>query len=265
MKAYDFSYNGVRLSDLGYMICRFDSGGIDTVSVGSEISFNTIPTLNGIKHELTSSSYEDCLSFTLQICKNQCDRNDDLEISVDEFRDLMRWLNQKNFYKFRIINDEYTGIYFEASFNVSKVEADGKIIGLELEAVTNRPFAVQDPVIMKFDNSTPNVVRSFNSVSDESGFIYPDMKIEIKQDGDLTINSITEGRNTVIKGCKAGEIITIDHPVIKSSDAKHKVQNDFNWVFYRVSTTFKDTKNKFTASLPCIITMTYSPIAKVGL
>lgn len=265
MKAYDFEFDGVRLSDIGFIICKFDSGGIDTVSIGNEISFNTIPTLNGMKHELVNSSYEDCLSFTLQICKRQCGRNQDMEVTVDEMRNVMRWLNRNGFHKFKIIDDEFTGIYLECSFNVSKIEVDGTIVGFELEAFTNRPFALQENVTITFDNSKPNVVRSFFSRSDQEGSLYPDMKIEIKQDGDLTIHSITEDRDTVIRNCKSGEVITIEYPVIKSSLQSHKIQNDFNWVFYRVATTFKDSKNEFTSSLPCSITLTYYPIAKMGI
>lgn len=268
MKAYDFSYNGVRLSDIGYTICKFDGGGVETVSNGSEITFNTIPSLNGQVYHLTSSSYEDCITATLQICKNQCDGHG-MEISIQETRDIMKWLNSKTFQKLRFIDydGEFTGIYFMASFNVSRIEVDGRIMGFELEVFTDRPHALQDPVTISIDNPKPNVVKSFFSKSDEAGFVYPNMKIEIKQDGDLTIRSITEDRTTVIKDCKNGEVITIDYPMIKSSSPSHNktIMNNFNWVFYRVSTTFKDSKNEFTASLPCSIALTYSPIAKVGI
>lgn len=265
MKAMDFEYDGLRLSDFGYMLCNFDGGGMDTIEMGSTISFNTIPTLGGVKHELTSAAYEDCLTATLQICKNQCDGNQDLEMSVDDIRNLMRWLNRKNFHKFKLIDTDYASIYFEASFNVSKIEMDGKVYGLELEMTTNMPFAMQEPVIIKINNDKPGVVRKFSSNSDEDGFIYANMKIEIKQDGDLIIDGITENRTTVIKNCKDGEVITIDYPIIKSSLDSHKIQNDFNWVFFRVNTTFKDMDNEFAASLPCVITIIYSPIAKVGI
>lgn len=268
MKAYDFSYQGIRLSDKGLMLCKFDGGGIDTVSNGSEISFNTVPSFGGQSHSLVSSQYEDCVTATLQICKNQCDGNG-IEFSVQEIRDIMKWLNSRTFKKLTFIDDdgEWTGLYFMASFNVSRVEIDGKTIGFELEVFTDKPFAYQNEVVISINNDKPNVVRSFYNKSDEIGFLYPKVKIEIEQDGDLTIHSITENRDTVIKDCKAGETINIDYPMIKSSLDSHNktIMNNFNWVFYRVSTTFKDTQNEFTASLPCIITITYSPIAKVGI
>ena len=63
MKAFDFSYDGKKLSDFGFIICHFGDKGLATVSEGCQISFNTIPILGGLKHELTSSKYEDCLEF----------------------------------------------------------------------------------------------------------------------------------------------------------------------------------------------------------
>ena len=53
--------------------------------------------------------------------------------------------------------------------------------------------------------------------------------------------------------------------MISSSLPSHKIQNDFNWQFFRISSTFKDKENNVTVSLPCSIKMEYSPIAKIGI
>lgn len=265
MKSYDFEYDGVRLSDKGFVICNFDSKDVETISNGSQITFNTVSSMNGMKHELTSSGYEDYLTATFQICKNLCDGSDTEEISLDELRDIMRWLNRKGFHKFKLLDDEYSGIYFEASFNVSKIEVNGTVYGFELEASTNRPFGVLEPVVMNFEIKKPNEIKTFFSKSDEEGCIYPNMEITIESDGDFEIYSKTEDRTMRIENCVAGEVITTDYPLITSSVESHKIQNDFNWVFYRVSTTFKDRLNEFSTSLPCSIKITYSPIAKVAI
>lgn len=265
MKSYDFEFDGVRLSDKGYIICNFDSSGIETISNGSEITFNTVSTMNGAKHERTSSEYEDCLEATFQICKHPCMFDDVKEITLEDMRDIMRWLNRKGFHKFKLLDDEYSSIYFEASFNVSKIEVNGVIYGFELEMHTNRPFALQEDVVFTINNPEPNEVKSFFSKSDEEGCIYPNMEITIYADGDLEIYSITEDRTMSVANCKAGEVISIDYPIISSSLSSHKIQNDFNWIFFRVSTSFKDRTNEFTASLPCSINIKYSPIVKVGI
>lgn len=267
MRAIDFEYDGLRLSDKGFMICEFDGGGLDTITNGSEITFNTVSTLKGAKHELTSVEYADCLTATLQICKNLCaDTNE--EIDIEDARDIMRWLNRKSFHKFKLVDDEYTGIYFEASFNVSRIEISGRLYGFELEMFTNRPFAIGDLVEITIDNEKPNVVRSFFSKSDQEGCIYPDnMTITLKEAGDLEIYSLTEDRTMKIKNCENNEVITINYPLISSSSSSHSktIMNDFNWIFHRVSSTFKNRKNEFTASLPCTIKIKYSPIVKVGI
>lgn len=264
MKCYDFEYDNVRLSDLGFIICQFDSSDVETVSNGSEIKFETVSTLNGIKHELTSAIYEDCLTATFQICKHPCDY-DETEVSVEDMRKIMRWLNRKEYHKFKLLDDEYSGIYLEASFNVSKVEIDGRIRGFELEMFTNRPFALQEPVLIALDIVEANEAKTIYSASDEEGYIYPNMEITISVNGVLEIYNASEDRTMRVNNCKKGEVITVEYPMISSSLPSHKIQNDFNWQFFRISSTFKDKENNVTVSLPCSIKMEYSPIAKIGI
>lgn len=271
MKCYDFEYDGRTLSDLGFIICKFDGGGMDTVSNGSIISFNTVPTLNGAKHELTSSLYEECLEATFQICKNFCDGEDE-EITFDEIRHIMQWLNRKNFHKFKLLEDGYADVYYESSFNVSKIEFDGKVIGFELEMITNRPFALFEPVYISIENTEEDIEEGkswkLSSRSDDEGYIYPEMTIVCNADGDLSIYNEAEDRDMVINNCSFGEVITLDYPIIESSlgnERKTKIQNDFNWVFYRLSNKFMDSRNETTISLPCSIEIKYCPIVKVGI
>lgn len=327
MKAFDFEYDGRCLRDYGMMICSLDYKGIDTVSNGAEISFNTVSTLGGSKHELVSTEYEDCLETTIQICKYSCS-TDIEEITPVEFRELTKWLNRKKFLKFKPLSKEYIDLYFEASFNISRIEINGKIIGLELEVFTNRPFALHEPKIINIEtnkrytwekfyvindtekgettgefvtsfdiNLYPNDgvkiykieeceseeygnikgnyyyvlkeevenIASFNDSSYEEGYIYPYTEITILEDGDLNIHNVLENRNTYIANCSAGEVITMDYPIIKTDNDSHKIQNDFNWNFFRVANTFENSRNDLITSIPCSIKIKYSPIVKVGL
>lgn len=265
MKSFDFEYDGIRLSDFGFIICKFDSSDVDTIENGSQITFNTVPTLSGMKHELTSSSYEDCINTTFQICKNKCDSNQTDAISLDDLRKIMSWLNRKEFHKFKLLDDEYAGIYFEASFNVSKIEVNGIVYGFELEMFTNRPFAVGEPVSILLKNLSKGGVKTVFSESDEEGSIYPDMEIEIKQDGDFEMKNLFNNRVMRIANCKNGEVITVSYPIIKSTVDSHKIQNDFNWLFFRIESTFMEKKNEIEFSLPCNVKLTYSPIVKVTI
>lgn len=264
MKAYDFEYDGVSLSDFGFVICKFGSKGLETNSNGSYITFNKVSTMRGSKHELTSFEYDDCLGATIQICKNTCMTNTE-KVSVEETRKIMRWLNRKGFHKFKLLDMEYTNIYFEASFNVSKIEIDGYVYGFELEVVTNRPYAISEPVSITINNTSTNGVKNIISASDQEGYVYPEMEIVISNDGDFELYNESENRVMRIANCKAGEVINVNYPMITTSLQSHKIQNDFNWIFFRIANSFRDNVNKVTISIPCNIKMKYYPIVKVGI
>lgn len=264
MKAYDFEYDNRNLSDFNMMICKFGSKGLETISNGSVITFNTVSNSGGTKHELVSVQYEDCLETTIQICKNYCN-SDIKEIFPTELRELTRWLSRRKFLKFKLLSEEYIDLYFEAAFNISRIEIDGKVVGLELEVITNRPFALKEPRIINIKNTVQDGKHSINDISHEEGHIYPYTEITVTESGNLNIYNAIENRNTYIANCVTGEVITMDYPVIRSSISSHDIQNDFNWNFFRVANTFENSRNDLTISIPCTIKIKYSPIVKVGL
>ena len=265
MKAYDFEYDNRNLSDFNMVICQFGgSKGLDTINNGSEITFNTVSTLNGKKHELVSTVLESCLETTIQICKYSCS-TDIQEISYTEFRELTRWLNRHKFLKFKILDEDHIDIYYEAAINISRIEIDGRLYGLELNILTNRPFALKEAKTIVIKNTLQDGKYSINDTSYEEGYIYPVTEITISESGNLNIYNALEDRNTYIKNCVAGEVITMDYPIIQSSLSSHNIQNDFNWNFFRIANTYDNSRNDLTISLPCTIKLKYSPIVKVGL
>lgn len=145
MKAKDFEFDGKCLSSFGFAICNFDGNkGLVTID-GAEITFNTVPSFNGQKYNLTSTQYEDCLEAVIQVCKYSCS-TDVQEISSIEFREISKWLNRKKFLKFKILDKEHIDLYYNASVkSINRIEINGKLIGLELNIVTNSPNAFKEP------------------------------------------------------------------------------------------------------------------------
>lgn len=268
MKAYDFQYGEHNLHDFGMILCRFGSSGLDTVSDGSEITFNTISTQNGAKSELVSTVYENNLEATLQICKHSCTGGVQ-EITAAEHRELTRWLSRKRFLKFKILDEDNIDLYHEAIINVNKIELDGRLMGLELNVFTNRPFALHEPKTIMIKNTEQDGKHSINDISHEEGYIYPYTEITIGDIGSekktFVITNAIENRKTVIENCVSNEVIIMDYPVIQSSISSHHIQNDFNWNFFRVANTYENSRNDLTVSIPCTIKIKYSPIIKVGL
>lgn len=264
MKASDFQYNGHLLSEFGCIICSFDDKGLETID-GSEITFNTVSNLGGSKHRLTSTVYESCLETTIQICKYSC-FTDIQEIAPVEYREISKWLNRKGFHKLKFLDESYIDLYYMASIrSINKIELDGRLMGLELNIVTNSPHSFKEPRTYVIKNIEHNGKHYINDTSYEEGFIYPYTEIIINESGTLEIYNAIEDRKTVIKNCVVGEVITMDYPIIQSSLLSHNVQNDFNWKFFRVANTYDNSRNDLTISIPCIITVKYSPIVKSGL
>lgn len=266
MYANDFEYNGRYLSDYNFVICNFDSGGFKTVSGGSNITFNKVPRRQGKIYGLSGTQYNECIEATFQICKNPCVYND-ASIGNEMYRDIMRWLNRREFLPFKPFNSGSDGseeIWFNASFNINKLIMDGKIYGLELTMTTDKPFGYGKLISKLLRFTAAEQIKVFTDTSDEIGTAYPDMKIVCKANGDLSIKNLTYPCTTAICNCKAGEIITIsgDTKIISTSLNSHDISDDFNYEFFRIENGFTQRDNKIKVSMPCEITLSYYPVIK---
>lgn len=263
MVFYDFEYDGLSLSEQGYIVCTFGKGSNNTVS-GSQITLNTISTHKGIKFETTSYKYENCLQSTFSICKNLCDTND-LELSIEDIRLIERWLCRNKFKRFRVLSNEYYNYYFEAIFNINYIERGGKIVGLELNMTTNSPFAHLSTVmygdVFLWNDGKLKIIDE----SDVEGHIYPKLQIEMLSNGDLTISNSQTNKSTIIKNCRLNEKITLEYPIIQSDNDNHDLANDFNWNFVKIFNGYYNSDNVISFSLPCVVKLEYSPLVKIGI
>ena len=265
MKARDFEFAGKTLSSFGCIIANFGSKGLETIN-GAEITFNTISSLDGSKNYLVSTKYEGNLEITLQIVKHSCS-TDIQEITATDYREISKWLSKKRFEKFKLLDDSHIDLYYMASIvSIGRIEIDGRLMGLELNIITDSPHAYKEPKTFIIKNTIQNGKHSINDTSYEEGYIYPYTEITIEEDGDLIIRNDIEDRETIIKNCIVGEVITMDYPIITTTVSSHNIQNDFkDWKFFRIANTYNNSRNDLTISLPCTIKLKYSPIVKVGL
>lgn len=268
MYALDFEYDGKFLSDFGFIICEFDKsmGGFDAASAGSNLTFNTVQIDNGKYFSLQSVKYDECISATFGICKNP-ELFDDMQVTNDEYRDLIRWLNRRDFHKFQVImeDDEIRdACYFNASFNVEKVKIADVLYGLNLSMVTDRPYGYGKELTNVLSITDTSKEYILSDVSDEIGFIYPDVKIKVLSSGNLKIHNSFMDSMTIINNCTGGEEITMHgkEQLIETNKPTHKIMNDFNFEFIKLGNDYRDRFNIFTSTLPCEITITYSPIIK---
>ena len=131
--------------------------------------------------------------------------------------------------------------------------------------VSDSPLVRHEPIKKIFEIIDPKTDKfTFFDISDEIGYIYPDIEIECLSDGNLDIYNSIEDRHTVIKNCSNGEKITFnDNLVMTTSVDPHKIQNDFNYKPFRISNSYESRKNIISSSIPVRITFEYSPYVKV--
>jgi len=265
MLAKDFQFDGEYLRNWGFMICSTeDHSGFESISRDSNLKFNNVSFHQGKLFELTTSEYEDRVEISFQICKYTKTLDRIPEISVYELREIKRWLCQPTFKKFRLIQPEWDNIYMEGSFNISdNLGFDGKIYVLDITFISNRPFALHDPITYRIKTSEANEKYILIDNSDEIGYIYPNMEVMCLESGNLEITNSNENRTTIIKNCLKDEVITFSKELLfHSSILEHIIQNDFNYIFLRISNSYKNRKNILTFSMPVKAEISYSPYVK---
>lgn len=271
MRAIDFEYDGQYLSDYGFIICDFDaSTGIAEADAGSNITFNKVARDSGKKFSLASAVYDECITTTFDICKNdEIYDQDQMEISNDEYRDIMRWLNRREFLKFQVIDDsieefERDTCYYNASFNIDKIKINEKLVGMRLTMETDKPFGYGQEQTVSWTFGDTNVSKILSDISDEVGSIFPTLTITCQRNGDLSIYNELEDCTTTIKNCTMGEVITLngDTQIISTTYSSHDICNDFNFEFFRIGNTIETRNNRISVSNPCKLVIKYTPIIK---
>lgn len=264
----NFMYDSQFLSDYGFVVCKFETGGSLAIDkIGTTITFEKTSKNNGSRFGLASAVYKECVSAEFDICKNPDLYDDDMGISEDERKNIVRWLNRREFLLFQPIDDcdgEHEQKFYNASFNISKIESGGILYGFRLKMETDSPFCYGRERCVVLDYTNGCTERFVRDDSDEIGFLYPNVTITCCQNGTVSLHNLTEGCKTVIKNCFDGEIITIDgeNQIIQTSAQEHAVMNDFNFEFPRIGNSRDNRVNRIVATAPCIVEFKYRPVIK---
>lgn len=269
MKLTDFEYAGEKLSAKGCMVCSFDGSGDESRTLGGNLTFNSVQNNNSFIQHKVSSTYDGTYSpDVFSVCKINCGDPEDSYWSQDEIRTFTKWLNRESYEKFRPIYDKvYSGVYFKGYFNVSAHEFGGVVIGLDLTFVTNAPYGFAEEIKVSNQTVASGGSITVNTSSDKAGYIYPKMTVKCTSVGNLEIKD-SEGRKTIIKSCSTNETLTFsgETKVITTSLTSHsKLPQEFNYMFPRLKTTYSSDLNKFTFSLPCVVSLEFAPVRKVGI
>ena len=271
----DFEYANRRLSDFDCIMCSINTdSGMREVNIGCDITFNTVKNNQSSLHKVTSSTYENVYSVTFDIIKNICGKDqEDMYMTAEEVRHLVKWLNRRKYHKFKMYGEDHdiTSLIYFGSFNVKQIMLGTKIIGLSLTFTSNSPYALADKNTVIFDISKENEKVYLFGDGDEYGNVYPSVKILFKETCDeFTIVNHTTSTILSLRNCVEGETITLDgeHKIITTDNDTHKdtLYNDFNYEYLNIFIDESDfNENKYEVSSPCLISIEYYPVRKVGV
>ena len=238
----DFIFDGQALSDFGYLMIYENSEDVIDVS---NMQYETIKAALSDEAHRVAHTYESNYTSTFFIMKNPCVYLDeDLNLTSDDIRELTRWLARKQYKWFRFIDEEDNDeTWYKAQIVVQKEFYGGNCIGLQLTVNANAPYGFSREIKHEISSDTFDI----NVQSDEEGYIYPDMTIEVETSGDVVLTNDYDGRQTIIRNCQASEIITIQGGDTQqiSSNIDHDFTNDFNYVFPRLCNQYGNNKNHF--------------------
>jgi hypothetical protein len=192
----DFEYAGKRLSDFGYITCKFGgSSDLTDVEIGCDITFSTVKNNHSSIHYNTSSSYENVYTTSLEIMKNPCNKNQDEFYHInEEISMLTSWLNRREYHKFKPLTDngDFNSVHYYGSFNVKEKIINDKVVGFVLLFTGNAPYGFGEQIKNEVDMDC-----NVNTITDKLIYINDcakNAKPNIKLFGKTTQRT-TEGKN----------------------------------------------------------------------
>lgn len=268
MQVVNFEYNNELLSDYNLIVCDFDgSSSFDTIDVGNKIVINKVKAPKSNKYKSIGYKYDGVFTTNFQVVKICCNTGNNI-VSEEELAKIMRWLNRKIYAKLKIIYNDgsYSNVYYNGIFNVELIKFGDDVVGLNLAFESDSPFAYMEEISYTDELSSVKKL-TIHDISDETGYIYANTKIECLESGNYFIDNDFDYNRIVINNCSVGEIITLDgeNKIISTNLPSHSsLPNDFNYNFLRIVNSYDNVDNVYSSNLRCKITIKYSPIRKVG-
>lgn len=259
--AKEFIFDNKMCSEFDLMICSFDNGNSNG-DMGANIEFITTTTPICGKWRKLASKETKPLESRFQVCKI-----DNSYIDAYERQAIVRWLSRRDSYKkLQFVQDDYEQVWFNAYItSIEFIEVGNQVTGLTINWKADASHGYGEIRRCEYNEGSTSPLEFFDN-SDQDGYIYPDVEIEVIKDGTIEIYNFTEGRTFRIDNCKAGERITQNGDILQLSTTllSHNVLNDFNFNFFRIINTYETRKNVIATS-GCNIKFSYYPIRKVGV
>ena len=272
---YDFSFNGVESSlfemKIGYVGNKNDN---DIAVLEYETEYNK--RKNDFGFGRTKTTIKEPLKIddkTLSLVKVPC-KNGNEFYTRTEMDEIARWLTSSKHGELILHTIGDNGSTFDLKLNglftkITEITQQGKYLGYTLNFESDSAFAHLDTVI--FEDNTPSKTFELPLLDIDFAaleYLYPIIKITIKEDGDLEFVNNSDGNTVKIENCTANEEIIIDsaNEIIKSSK-RDNLYREYNYIFPKLvnDSTYvgKGTNsfsNEFESNLDCTLKIAYVPL-----
>lgn len=210
-----FEYNNELSDDWDLEICTFDHDGTETTSSGLELS----PAVDELVNRSVDYGARNGEPITFEMTlvhRNESDRY----FGRDEIRELTGWLLTPNVHWLKLYDQEYDDYWCLGRFTkIAKTKFGGNIPALTLTFVSVSSYYYSDLIRKTFSVDGNARISIWNHGDEIEGYMYPDMEITMKEEGDVSIKNLAEEEPFSLSNLSDSEIITIDgHNLIMYSN-----------------------------------------------
>lgn len=219
------------------------------------------------------ATYASPLEFELSVIKNIEEDQNDMIFSRNDIRSIAAWLTSPLYpllfhmtdYEFDAYLEEPIDYYVTFS-SIENVVVNGGIVGLTIKATCDCPFGYSQ----EFSKEIPanSGITITNTSDNYDGLIYPVIKINPADNGQIAISNDTEQKSITFKSKGANNTILIDCQRLEIKDSIDsliplsdlEVSNPADIYFPRLL----HGQNKISVKGNAKVTLTYREYRKVG-
>ncbi len=268
----NFEFNGKSSSDFGIMLAGFEE--ISSIPLGLDREINRGESnVYRPRQNHFGATYASPLEFELSVIKNIEEDQNDMIFSRNDIRSIAAWLTSPLYpilfhmtdYEFDAYLEEPIDYYVTFS-SIENVVVNGEIVGLTIKATCDCPFGYSQ----EFSKEIPanSGITITNTSDNYDGFIYPIIKINPTDNGQITISNDTEQKSITFKSKGANNAIFIDCQRLEIKDSIDSliplsdlgVSNPADIYFPRLL----HGQNKISVKGNAKVTLTYREYRKVG-
>lgn len=246
MFATDFLFNNLRASDLGLMICSFDSS--PEPASGGEIEYNVVKTPGRDRFTFYGSQFNSALEWNFSICKDP-DLNCSPAFTQYEESRIAKWLLRSDGYKpLQFLQEGYENIFYNVCFRIMPHQIAGETVGFDLTATSDCAYGFSE-LIKKTAVIKEGAPLELFLHSDVDTYILPRVKVTgkgnfyISNDNDilqnvslqketLFRNMPTDAEWKIIMDSDTDTILSVNSETNQTAPLSNP--NQFNWYFLRL-------------------------------